>query len=131
MGLRGVLGRLVRAPATDPWSQLVADLRGAYASATMPGYGHQRIHEATAFLSSSGFWDKAGKSPPPLGLELPVGQLVERPPAVPVLTITLAQQRGRSGSAVALTLCRRGKATGANSIRICWIVLRRRRRFGR
>ena len=92
VGLSGTLGRPVLAPLNDQWSKLVADLRGTYVTTFMPGYKHQRIHQANAFLiSSSGidFWDSGNQVVPPRHPKVDVEQLFERPPDIPVLTITL------------------------------------------
>lgn len=95
VGLHGTLGRLILSPSVDQWSQLVTDLRGDFVTAFMPGYKHHRIHNASAFLlHSSGLeYSVAGYSPtPPRGGVFDFEQLVERPPKIPILTITLSSR---------------------------------------
>lgn len=87
MGLHGTLGRLVFSPAADPWSQLVADLRGNYVAPFMMSYGHPRIQRVSAFLLSEDWLLQASSTmgAPPNLLEA----FAEREPALPVLTRTL------------------------------------------
>lgn len=92
IGLHGTLGRIVLAPPNDQWSQLVADLRGAYVTTFMSGYKQHRMHQANAFLITSsgpGFWGSGSLVAPPRSPSVDIEQLVERPPDIPVVTITL------------------------------------------
>jgi hypothetical protein len=84
-------------PGTDGWSDIIDAIRGGYNGVAMPGYGHNRIQAGTAFLVSSSYYatfdetygydfvDDLPPGRPPLNVRV----LEERPPAIPIISVTL------------------------------------------
>ncbi|MGG1945719.1 hypothetical protein AB1286_12995 [Trinickia sp. NRRL B-1857] len=100
VGVKGTLGRLVTTPPGNVWSQMVSDLRGAYVGVVMPGYGQDRIHIGAAFMTAAGptsitstlpfvgprrAFMSRGDLPP-----LDIAHLADRPPAIPIVVVTLS-----------------------------------------
>ncbi|KQR76952.1 hypothetical protein ASG35_11750 [Burkholderia sp. Leaf177] len=107
VGVKETAGRLVlpRPQPIDAWSDIVSDLRGAYAGVAMPKYGQGRIHIGSAFLTfaASAFiallphqpfyvrWMRGDRHRdfPPFNIE----SVADRPPPIPIIVVTLSGEQ--------------------------------------